>query len=72
MAVLPVQPTGELAAASDIQREEGKAGAPRAESAPPGSFAMSGHDRPHMHMIQSDPSGKFVIRCDLGLDRILV
>src|ERR1043166_9211921 len=39
---------------------------------PPGSFAWSGHDRTHSHMIQPDPSGRFVLAADLGLDRILV
>ncbi len=37
-----------------------------------GSFAISGHDRTHAHMIQSDPSGRFVLHVDLGLDRILI
>jgi len=39
---------------------------------PPGSFAISGHDVPHAHMIAADPSGRFVIHADLGLDQILV
>ncbi len=47
--------------------------APReATNAPPGSFAFSGHDRTHAHMIQADPSGRFVLHVDLGLDRIFV
>ena len=71
-AVLPIQPNGELAAATDVKRHEGKPGASQASSAPPGSFAISGHDRPHAHMIQSDPSGRFVFAADLGLDQILV
>ena len=41
-------------------------------SAPPGSFAISGHDRPHAHMIEADPSGRFVLAADLGLDEIRV
>jgi 6-phosphogluconolactonase (cycloisomerase 2 family) len=47
-------------------------GPTRATNAPPGSFAFSGHDRTHAHMIQSDPSGHFVLHADLGLDRIFV
>ena len=71
-AVLPIQPDGRLAAASDVKRHEGTAGAAQASSAPPGSYAISGHDRPHAHMIEADPSGRFVFAADLGLDQILI
>lgn len=71
-AVLPVGAGGELGKASDVKRHEGVLGPRRATSAPPGSFAWSGHDRPHSHMIQADPSGRFVLAADLGLDRILI
>ncbi len=71
-AVLPVGANGELGKATDVKRHEGVLGPRRASSAPPGSFAWSGHDRPHSHMIQPDPSGRFVLATDLGLDRILV
>jgi 6-phosphogluconolactonase len=43
-------------------------GPTKAIKAPPGSFANSGHDLPHAHMIQTDPAGNFVIVNDLGLD----
>ena len=43
-------------------------GPTRAARAPLGSFAISGHDAPHAHMIQTDPAGNFVIVNDLGLD----
>lgn len=71
-AVLPIRPNGELGAATDVKRHEGKPGAARASSAPPGSFAISGHERPHAHMIQSDLSGRFVFAADLALDQILI
>jgi 6-phosphogluconolactonase len=71
-AVLPIGARGELGAATDIKRHEGVLGPTRATSAPPGSFAWSGHDRTHSHMILPDPSGRFVLAADLGLDRILV
>ena len=71
-AVLPVGANGELGRATDVKRHEGVLGPRRAASAPPGSFAWSGHDRTHSHMIQPDPSGRFVLAADLGLDRILV
>ncbi len=69
-AVLPVHANGELGSATDVKRDPGNAGPQMAASAPAGSFAISGHDRPHGHMIQSDPSGKFVLGADLGLDEI--
>jgi 6-phosphogluconolactonase (cycloisomerase 2 family) len=72
IAVLPIQPDGRLGAASDVKRHQGATGPARASSAPPGSFAISGHDRPHAHMIDSDPAGRFVFSTDLGLDQILV
>lgn len=72
VAVLPIQPDGGLAKASDVKHNRGKIGPVHAASAPAGSFAISGHDRPHAHMIQADPSGKFVLASDLGLDQILV
>lgn len=71
-AVLPVLPGGGLGPATDVKRDTGAVGPSHAASAPPGSFAISGHDRPHAHMIESDPAGKFVLGSDLGMDRIFV
>lgn len=71
-AVLPVQANGQLGAAVDTKRDTGTVGPPHATSAPPGSFAISGHDHPHGHMIESDPSGRFVLGADLGLDQIKI
>lgn len=72
LAVLPIQSNGALGAATDIQHDRGNPGPAHASSAPPGSFAISGHDRPHAHWIHADPSGRFVLATDLGLDRIFV
>ena len=72
VAVLPIRPNGELGPASDVKEDVGKVGPVLATNAPPGNFAISGHDRPHAHMIQSDPTGQFVLASDLGLDQILV
>jgi 6-phosphogluconolactonase (cycloisomerase 2 family) len=72
VAVLPILPDGPLGDASDIKRDAGKIGPTKATSAPPGSFAISGHDRTHAHMIQADAAGRFVLHVDLGLDQILV
>ena len=72
VAVLPILPDGRLGPASDVKKDAGTVGPKKAANAPAGSFAISGHDMPHAHMIQADPSGRFVISTDLGLDRILV
>ena len=72
VAVLPIQPDGRLGAATDVKRDTGEPGPKKAGDAPTGSFAFSGHDRTHAHMIQADPTGRFVLHVDLGLDRIFV
>lgn len=70
VAVLPILEDGRLGDATDTKNDDGKIGPARATNPPKGSFAFSGHDRTHAHMIQSDPSGKFVLHVDLGLDKI--
>jgi 6-phosphogluconolactonase (cycloisomerase 2 family) len=72
VAVLPILPDGRLGNATDIKDDTGKIGPTKATNAPKGSFAFSGHDRTHAHMIQADPSGRFVLHVDLGLDKIFV
>jgi 6-phosphogluconolactonase len=72
VAVLPILADGRLGDASDVKVDAGTIGPTQATHAPPGSFARSGHDRTHAHMIQADPSGRFVLHADLGLDRIFV
>src|SRR5262245_57842376 len=72
VAVLPILEGGRLGEATDVKKDSGKVGPTRAKNAPPGSFAFSGHDRTHAHMIQADPAGRFVLHVDLGLDRIFV
>jgi 6-phosphogluconolactonase len=72
VAVLPVQRNGSLGAATDVKHDAGTVGPIHAASAPAGSFAISGHDKPHAHMVQSDPSGRFVLVADLGMDQILI
>jgi 6-phosphogluconolactonase (cycloisomerase 2 family) len=72
IAVLPIRANGELGPPTDVKTDAGQTGSLHAAGAPPGSFAISGHDRPHAHMILSDPSGRFVLSTDLGLDEIRV
>jgi 6-phosphogluconolactonase (cycloisomerase 2 family) len=72
VAVLPILPDGRLGDPSDVKQDAGTIGPTRAASAPPGSFAFSGHDRTHAHMVAADQTGRFVLHVDLGLDQILV
>lgn len=72
IAVLPIEPDGRLGEATDIHHDTGHVGARHATDAPHGSFAISGHDAPHAHMIASDPTNRFVLSTDLGQDRIYI
>ncbi|MFO0903852.1 MAG: lactonase family protein [Pirellulales bacterium] len=72
VAVVPILDDGRLGEPSEVYNDEGPIGPTTAKNAPPGSFAFSGHDRTHAHMIQADPSGARVLHVDLGLDRIYV
>jgi 6-phosphogluconolactonase (cycloisomerase 2 family) len=72
VAVLPIGQDGALSQATDVKRDLGEVGPAAATSGPPGSFAISGHDHPHAHMVQADPSGQFVLSTDLAMDRIFV
>jgi 6-phosphogluconolactonase len=72
IAVLPILASGALGAATYVHQDTGSVGPTIPSSGPPGSFAFSGHDKPHAHMIQADPSNRFVLQTDLGQDRIYV
>ena len=72
IAVLPILADGRLGIATDIKQDAGELGPTRAANAPPASFAKSGHDRTHAHMIEADYSGRLVLHVDLGLDKIFV
>lgn len=72
VAVLPIKSDGSLGEATDVKEGEGEIGPTVAENAPPGSFAFSGHDHTHAHMIQADAAGRYVLHVDLGTDRILI
>ena len=72
VSVFPILPDGKLGPASDFKQDAGTVGPKQATKAPPGSFAISGHDVTHAHMIKADPSGRFALSVDLGMDQILV
>jgi 6-phosphogluconolactonase len=70
IAVVPILADGRVGEPADTKSDSGKIGPTKATNAPPGSFAFSGHDRTHAHMVQADPTGRFVLHVDLGLDEI--
>jgi 6-phosphogluconolactonase len=57
VAIFPISSDGRLGEPSDIKTDEGKIGPTQATNAPRGSFARSGHDHVHAHMIEADPAG---------------
>ncbi len=72
VAALPIEADGSLGKPVDVKSDSGNIGPARATNAPEGSFAFSGHDRTHAHMIQADASGRFVLHADNALDRIFI
>jgi 6-phosphogluconolactonase len=72
IAVFPVLASGSLGPPVDYHQDKGSLGSIHAMNAPPGSFAISGHDAPHAHMILPDPQNRFVLQTDLGQDRIYI
>ncbi len=78
VAVLPIAANGSVGPATDV-KDTASACSPRCAAgplqpakAPPGSFAISGHDAPHAHMFQTDPSGNYAIANDVGIDRTVI
>jgi 6-phosphogluconolactonase len=72
VAILPILADGRLGEPTDVKTDTGQIGPARPTHLPTGSFAFSGHDRTHVHMVQADPSGKFVLHIDLALDKIFI
>jgi 6-phosphogluconolactonase len=60
IAVLPIQANGALASAAHVVQHKGKG--PNAER----------QEAPHAHCILADPSNRFALAADLGVDRVFV
>jgi 6-phosphogluconolactonase len=61
VAAFPIEADGRLASHSDFHQHEGQLGPnPKRQ------------DKPHAHMAGFDPSGRWVLICDLGMDRTFV
>jgi 6-phosphogluconolactonase (cycloisomerase 2 family) len=72
VAALPIQGNGRLGDTTDVKRDAGSLGPTTATHPPTGSFAFSGHDHTHAHMIKADQTGRFILHVDIGLDKIFV
>ncbi|MHB1865804.1 MAG: lactonase family protein [Candidatus Saccharimonadales bacterium] len=72
IAILPILSSGNLGPATYRHQDTNDVGSKQATNSPPGSFAISGHDVPHAHMIAPSPDNLFVLQTDLGQDRIYV
>ncbi|MDB6028033.1 MAG: pgl 1, partial [Verrucomicrobiales bacterium] len=72
ISVLPILPDGSLGQATDVKVDAGKIGPARATNPPLGTYAFSGHDRTHAHMVQTDPSGRFVLHVEIAMDQIVL
>lgn len=73
VSVLPInQDNGSLGAATYGQSDQAPLNPPHAKDSAPGNNARSDHSGPRMHMIRADPSGRFVIAVNAGLDRLLI
>lgn len=60
LAVYPLEADGRLGAASDVVQHAGSGPHPRRQLGP------------HAHSVRMDPTGGFVLACDLGMDEVLV
>jgi 6-phosphogluconolactonase len=60
IAALPIQAGGKLGEPSAIIQHQGSSLNPQRQTGP------------HAHFITSDPANRFVLACDLGLDKVLV
>ena len=60
IAIFPIQPDGQLGAASDVLQHTGSSVHPERQNGP------------HAHCILPDPTNRFAIAVDLGLDKLLI
>jgi 6-phosphogluconolactonase (cycloisomerase 2 family) len=71
-AIFPIKPDGSLADASDVVKPGGPTNSASAVDAPKGQYPSQPGRGSHGHMIDSDPSGQYVVGDDAGRDNIFV
>lgn len=72
VAVFHVLADGSLGRRTELIHNTGPRMPDRAADNPPGNYAVSDHSSAHPHMVKSDPTGKYVLVMDAGLDRVYV
>jgi len=60
VAALPIGPDGQLGDATSVHHHQGSGPVARRQ------------EGPHAHFITPDPAGRFVLACDLGIDKIMI
>ena len=71
-AVIRIKPDGSLGEVPDMVRPTGPRQPDTASDSVPGQLSPSNHETSRGHMIAADPSGRYVIGDDAGLDQIFV
>lgn len=71
VAVVAIRSDGGLGDVTDLQGNPGPLNPARAKDSPAGQTVPSDHGGPHIHMVQTDPAGHFVVASDAGRDQIL-
>jgi len=73
ISVLPIlHENGSLGPATYEQSDQAPLNPPHSKDNAPGNNGRSDHSGPRMHMIRADPTGRFVIAANAGLDRLLI
>ena len=70
-AVLPIRPDGGLGDYTDLVHPEGAAHPDQAADGPPGNLVGSDQSHARLHAVGFDPSGRYVVMDDAGLDNVL-
>ncbi|HWI87084.1 MAG TPA: lactonase family protein [Sphingomonas sp.] len=72
IAVLPIREDGGLEPHTDLIHPTGPLHPDKPGDNPVQNYAYSSHTNSHVHMVGFDPSGRYVVANDAGLDKVLV
>lgn len=72
ISVLSIRSDGGVGDLVDLYKPSGAKSPERAEDDPPGNYSASSHAHSRVHMVSFDPSGRYLIADDAGLDQVHV
>lgn len=72
ISVLSIRADGGVGDLVDLYKPTGPKSPERAEDDPPGNYSASSHAHSRVHMVSFDPSGRYLIADDAGLDQVHV